>query len=73
MTVVTKEMEGKDLERILGKLGVKTSFLDAVETPQTFRFNFSGGWYAKTALRRAIDILNSRDGYTHEINPNGSI
>lgn len=64
-------MEGKDLERVLGQLGVGTTYINGVEAPQEFRFNFSGGWYTKTAVKQAMDILNSRYGYNYEINTNG--
>lgn len=68
---VTMEMEGKDLERILGQLGVGTTYIDGVEAPQEFRFNFSGGWYTKTAVKCAMDFLNCRYGYKYEINAAG--
>ncbi len=64
-------MEGKDIERVLGQLGVNTTYIDGVEAPQEFRFNFSGGWYTKTAVKRAMDFLNCRYGYKYEINTNG--
>lgn len=71
MATVTLEMEGKDLERVLGQLGVGATYIDGVEAPQEFRFNFSGGWYTKTAVKQAMDILNSRYGYNYEINTSG--
>lgn len=69
--IVTMDMEGKDIERVLGQLGVGTTYIDGAEAPQEYRFNFSGGWYTKTAVKRAMDLLNWRYGYTYERNTNG--
>lgn len=71
MATVTMETEGKDIERVLGQLGVQTAYANGVETPQEFRFNFSGGWYTKTAVKRAMDFLYCRYGYKYELNATG--
>lgn len=71
MTTVTMETEGKGLERILGQLGVQTTYINGVEAPQEFRLNYSGGWYTKAAVKRAMDFLYCRYGYKYEINTMG--
>lgn len=71
MATVTMETEGKDIERVLGQLGVKTAYLNGTETPQEFRFTYSGGWYTKSAVKRAMDFLYCRYGYKYEINATG--
>lgn len=71
MSTVTMENEGKGLERVLGQLGVQTTYINGVQTPQEFRFNYSGGWYTKAAVKRAMDLLNCRYGYKYEINATG--
>lgn len=71
MEIVTMETEGKDIERVLGQLGVNAPYINGTETPQGFRFNFAGGWYTKTAVKRAMDFLNCRYGYQYELNPTG--
>lgn len=63
--------EGQDLEKFFLQCEVKTEFVDGIQAPQEHRFNFSGGWYTKSALKNAMDLLNSRYGYNYEINPNG--
>lgn len=70
--IVTMETEGKGLERNLIKLGIKTHYIDGIETPQEYRFNYAGGVFTDAQLRRAVQILrNFLGGYKHEINPNG--
>lgn len=71
MATVTINDEGKDIERVLGQLGVQTTYMNGAETPQEFRFNYSGGWYTKAAVKRAMDFLNCRYGYKYEINTTG--
>ena len=72
MTIYGKDCgEGQDLQSFFLQCGVKTEYLNGVQAPQQFRFNFSGGWFTKTALKRAMDLLNSKDSYDYEINPNG--
>lgn len=72
MATVTMETVGQRLEGALGDLGIQTRLLRCVETPQEYRFDFSGGAYRTTALKAAVDFLNNRDGFTYEKYKNGS-
>lgn len=71
MATVTLYDEGKGMAHALEQLGVKTELINAVETPQEYRFIFAGGWYTKTAVKRAMDYLYCRYGYKYEINATG--
>lgn len=71
MSTVTMETEGKGIETALGRLGVNTKLTNTILTPQEYCFNYSGGWYTKAAVKRAMDFLNCRYGYNYELNTNG--
>lgn len=71
MATVTMEEFGKQLETVLGELGVTTCLLKCKETPQEYRFEFAGGGYRTSTLKAAMDFLNNRDGLTYEKNING--
>ncbi|MDE6867646.1 MAG: AAA family ATPase, partial [Clostridia bacterium] len=63
--------EGQDLEKFFQQCGVKTEYVDGIQAPQEFRYNFSGGAYTDNSLKRAMEILNNMQGYNYEKNPNG--
>lgn len=72
MTIYGKDCaEGQDLEKFFLQCNIKTEYIDGVQTAQQFRFNFAGGWFTKTALKRAMDLLNMKEGYSYELNKNG--
>ncbi|MDE7453371.1 MAG: hypothetical protein K2N22_03075, partial [Clostridia bacterium] len=62
--------EGQDLEKFFLQCGVKTEYLDGIQAPQEFRFNFSGGYYTDSALDKAMQLLKNKGGYRYEINRN---
>lgn len=72
MTIYGKDCaEGQDLEKFFLQCNIKTEYIDGVQTAQQFRFNFAGGWFTKAALKRAMDLLNMKEGYLYELNKNG--
>lgn len=72
MTIYGKDcIEGKDLQNFFLQCGVKTEYLDGVQAAQQFRFNFSGGWFSDSQLKRAMQLLKNKGGYGYELNRNG--
>lgn len=64
-------IEGKDLEEFFLQCGVKTEYLDGIQTAQQFRYNFAGGWYTDSQLDKAMQLLKNKGGYGYELNRNG--
>ena len=72
MTIYGKDCgEGQDLQSFFLQCGVKTEYLNGVQAPQQFRFNFSGGWFSDSQLKRAMQLLKHKGGYSYELNQNG--
>jgi DNA segregation ATPase FtsK/SpoIIIE-like protein len=62
---------GKDLEGFFSQHNIKTKYLNAILAPQEKRFNFDGGAYTTSQLKRAMDILLNMQGFTYERNGDG--
>lgn len=63
--------EGQSLQGVLNSYGIITEYTDGIQTPQEFRFNFSGGWYSDTQIKKIMQFLKNDGGYGYELNSGG--
>lgn len=73
MATVTINDEGKDIERVLGQLGLRAKYIDGVCAPQLYRFNFeTQGAPTVNTIKRAVERLRQNfGGYEYADTPNG--
>lgn len=73
MATVTINDEGKDIERVLGQLDLRATYIDGTIAPQLYRFNFeTHNAPTISAIKRAIERLRQNCGnYEYAETPTG--
>ncbi len=73
MATVTINDEGKDIERVLGQMGLKATFIDGAQAPQLFRFNFeTQGAPSYSKIKKTVERLREHAGnYEYADTPTG--
>lgn len=73
MATVTINDEGKGIERVLGQLGLRATYIDGTIAPQLYRFNFeTHNAPTISTIKRAIERLRQNCGnYEYADTPNG--
>lgn len=73
MATVTINDEGKNIERVLGQLGLRATYIDGTIAPQLYRFNFeTQGAPTISTIKRAVERLRQNfGGYEYAETPTG--